>query len=230
MPSEGLRGLVERGVGPISLPIYEGVAAGLADALEVGRRRKYLLERHYSFLLSMHARVSMREGWKTSLVPTGWRVGGEPQRMGQTILCSPDNGLRLRLLKENARVYKGGVPTAGHNRARRDLWERQEWQDPLPGMNSGAGAVGASGLMPSVDFLLLWDFAMDEEERPRISTRVVHTIGTGHFGSAVPIDLSYEISSHGEMQLELEFPGEEQDESLFPDIKEEDNGDEASGR
>jgi hypothetical protein len=46
---------------------------------------------------------------------------------------------------------------------------------------------------------------MDEEERPRISTRVVHTIGTGHFGSAVPIDLSYEISSHGEMQLELEF-------------------------
>jgi hypothetical protein len=154
MPSERLRGLVERVVGPISLPIYEGVAAGLADALEVGRRQKYVLEREYSFLLSMFARVSMREGWKTSLVPTGWRVGGEPQRMGQTILCSPDNGLRLRLLKENARIYKGGVPTAGHNRARRDLWERQEWQDPLPGMNSGAGVVGVDGLMPSVDFLL----------------------------------------------------------------------------
>lgn len=227
MPSDGLRGLVERNVRAISLPIYEGVAAGLADALELGRSHKYLLRPECSYLRSMFARASMREGWKTSLPPTGWRVEGEPYRMGQTILCSPGDELRLRLLKENARVYRGGVPIAGHNRERRDLWERQE---PIPGLTSGVKAAGSDAPKPSVDCLLLWDYYVDEEERPRITTRVVHTIGAGHFGVAVPIDLSYEIRAHGQMRLELEFLGEEQDVSLFPDIKEEENGDDASGQ
>lgn len=216
---ETLRSLVEHQVGVASLGLYEGITTGFARARSSWERHD---EAEYRWLLSMTARARMRDHWERQRPAEGWSVAGNAALMGQTILVSPDSKVTLRLLKENPRVYPGGVPHAGRSAARQADW----LQDPLPDLsvtlNPGVAAL-------TTECLLLWNFVW-EEGVPRLSTRVVHTIGTGRYGVRVPIDLSYRIDPSGTMYDQLKFAGDAQLEDLYPNISKEDNEGDASGQ
>lgn len=219
MTDESLRVLIERQVGLASLGLYEGVTRGFAQARDSWTRHD---EPKFRWLLSMNARARMRDHWENRPAAEGWTVGGNAALMGQTILVSPDRRLTLRLLKENPAVHPGGVPHAGHNLARKAAWV----QDPLPALsltlNPDVAAV-------TTECLLLWNFEWDEGV-PVLTTRVVHTIGTGGYGVRVPIDLSYQIEPSGTMYDQLAFRGDAQIEDLYPNIDKKDNEGDASGQ
>jgi hypothetical protein len=219
MTDESLRSLVERQVGVASLGLYEGVTTGFAQARTSWVRHD---EPEYRWLLSMTARARMRNHWENHLPAAGWSVAGNAALMGQTILVSPDRKVTLRLLKENPNVHPGGVPYAGHNAARQAAWR----QDPLPDLSLMLNPEVAA---LTTECLLLWDVEWDEGV-PLLSTRVVHTIGTGRYGVRVPIDLSYEIDPSGTMYDQLRFDGAAEIEDLYPNINQKDNEGDASGQ
>lgn len=219
MTDDSLKSLVERQVGVASLGLYEGVTTGFAEARASWDRHD---EPDYRWLLSMTARARMRHHWETHLPAEGWTVEGNAALMGQTILVSPDRKVTLRLLKENPNIHPGGVPYAGHNAARRATW----LQDPLPSLSLTLNPEVAT---LTTECLLLWDYEWDKGV-PRVSTRVVHTIGTGQYGVRVPIDLSYQIVPSGNMYDQLKFHGATEIEDLFPNINQKDNEGDASGK
>lgn len=51
-----------------------------------------------------------------------WRLGWRPQTDGAITPHDPAHDLTLRVLKERRRTHPGGVPIAGHNAARRNVW------------------------------------------------------------------------------------------------------------
>lgn len=218
MTDDSLRGLVEQQLGSVSLELHEGITSGFTAAQAMWKRFE---EAEYRWLLSMNARARMREHWEETLSVLGWTVSGNVKLMGQTILVSPDERLTLRLLKEHPRVYPGGVPHAGHTGARQEAWS----QDPLPGIGT---AVGADLVARTTECLLLWDCDW-EEGQPALSARVVHTIGPGRYGVRVPIDLSFKIDDGGHLENQA-FPGATQLDVLFPNIKQKDNEEDASGQ
>ena len=132
--------------------------------------------------------------------------------MGQVILVNSVASLELRLLKERIKTYPGGGPTAGKNDERRQYWTSPTLPIAVP------GGVDAE----RTRLLLLWDRAMVEDE-PKISVRVVHTLAPGYYGTAVPIDMSFNIEPTGEMFDQLRFEGDPQNDNFFPNIAEDDN-------
>jgi hypothetical protein len=219
MTDASLRSLIEGQIAGISLGLYEGVTTGFSNARSSWQR---LDEPPYRWLLSMTARARMRDHWERSTPGPGWRVEGNAHLMGQTLLVSPDEGLTLRLLKEHPRVHPGGVPAAGNSPARQAVWA----QDSLPDI---ALSLEPRLVKRTVECLLLWNVKW-EDEQPSLTTRVVHTTGTGRYGVRVPIDLSYVIQPSGNMYDQLEFPGDAQNEDLFPNIDKKDNEGDASGQ
>lgn len=204
------REFVQQCVGEIAQPLYEGVSAGLADAGV--RLAGYPNIERYPSLVPILARHSMRNYWVDGGMVGPWKVGGQPHLMGQVILVNADADLELRLLKERTKTYPGGVPAAGANRDRCNYWSAP----PLPLDIPGVAGVERTRL------LLLWDRVIAEGEW-RISVRVVHTLAPGYYGSAVPIDMSFNIQPSGQMFDQLAFEGEAQDDDLFPNIAEDDN-------
>lgn len=209
--SDGVtREFVQQCVGAIAQPLYEGISAGLADAGV--RLAGYPHLDQYPVLIPILARHSMRNYWVDGGMIEPWQVHGQPHLMGQVILDNGDADLELRLLKERIKTYPGGAPVAGKNHER-----RQYWTSPtLPIDVSGAPDTERTRL------LLLWDHVLVEGQ-VKISVRVVHTLAPGYYGSAVPIDMSFNIEPSGEMFDQLAFEGEPQDEDLFPNIAENDN-------
>lgn len=209
--SDGVtREFVQQCVGAIAQPLYEGVSAGLADAGV--RLAGYPHLDQYPALISILARHSMRNYWVDGGMAEPWQVLGQPHLMGQVILVNAEADLELRLLKERLKTYPGGAPVAGTNHDRRQYWTSPTLPIDLPGVPSAE----------RTRLLLLCDRVVVEEEG-RISVRVVHTLAPGHYGSAVPIDMSFNIEPSGQMFDQLAFEGEAQDEDLFPDIAKDDN-------
>ena len=200
--------VVQAQVAKITDPLYNGVADGLAAALDPGPHFKHLLQPEYAAIFAMVARTAMREAWSRSLPGVGWTVAGNPQLMCQILLRSPDDSLTLRPLKQNKRVHVGGVPVAGNNSARRAAWAQQPL---LPGQLAG------SPLGPA-ELILLWDYWSSDGGEWGVSTRVVHPIAPGRFGSRVPLDLSAELRPDGELAGGLTFGGAVQEDDLFADI------------
>lgn len=209
--SDGLtRGFVQARVGAIAQPLYEGVSAGLADA--AARLAGYPHLDQYPALVPILARHSMRNYWLDGGISEPWDVQGQPYLMGQVILVNADAGLELRLLKERMKTYPGGVPVAGKNDERRQYWTAPTLPIEIPEATDG----------DRTRLLLLWDRLIVEDES-KIGVRVVHTLAPGYYGSAVPIDMSFNIEPTGQMFDQLAFEGDPQDEDFFPHIAEDDN-------
>jgi hypothetical protein len=209
--SDGVtRTLVQDRVGTIAQPLYEGVSAGLADAS--ARLAGYPHLDEYPALIPILARHSMRNYWIDGGITDQWQVLGQPHLMGQVILVHADDNLELRLLKERIKTYPGGAPVAGKNHDRRQYWTSPTLPIEVPGVSD----------TERTRLLLLWDRVILEDET-RISVRVVHTLAPGYYGSAVPIDMSFNIEPSGQMFDQLAFEGDAQDEDLFPNIAEDDN-------
>lgn len=219
MADESLRNLVEQQIGAVSLGVYEGVTTGFSNARGGWSR---LDEPQHRWLLSMTARARMRDVWERRIPALGWSVAGNAALMGQTILVSPDARVTLRLLKEHPGVHPGGVPAAGHSKARQLAWA----QEPLPGLSL---TLTPEVVARTTECLLLWNCEW-EQGVPALSARVVHTTGPGRYGVRVPIDLSYEIRPSGNMYDQLKFTGDAQVEDLFPNINQKDNEGDASGQ
>lgn len=210
MRDDVTRDFVQERVGTIAQPLYEGVTAGLADA--ESRLAGYPHLDSYPALTAILARHSMRNYWVDGGMARPWEVQGQPHLMGQVIIVNAAANLELRLLKERIRTYPGGAPVAGKSDLRRQYWTQLAFDYPVP------SAVNEE----RTRLLLLWDRIAVEEEA-QISVRVVHTCAPGHYGSAVPIDMSFNIEPGGGIFDQLTFEGDPQNDDFFPDIAEDDN-------
>lgn len=210
MSGQATREFVQDRVSAIAQPLYEGISAGLADADTRLAGFRHLDT--YPALTPILARHAVRNYWVDGGLGAPWEVRGQPHRMGQVILLNADANLELKLLKERSRTYPGGVPVAGNNEQRRRYWTSATLPIFIP---------SAVSLEPT-RLLLLWDRIVTEHEA-KISVRVVHTLAPGHYGAAVPIDMSFNIEPSGEMFDQLRFQGDHQDEDFFPDIAANDN-------
>ena len=215
MSADATRGLVANQIGLITVPLYETISTGVAEAQARLRGVQNLSDHPY--LLPTMARALINNHLREH-APAGWELGGNSRRMGHTTLVSHRHNIELRLLKEHGRIHPGGVPPAGAGRARQNWWENDE-----------LALMSARDLLPDtydpetgIKLLWLWDRAV-ENDGERISVRVVHTLGAGRFGKAVPLDYSFEIRPDGEMFSRLYFAGEEQNELFFPNIDQKDN-------
>jgi len=207
MTREDVRRAVKGYADSASVALWEGLAAGIAEAEATLRGLPHRSD--YPFALPLLARMHMRNYWIDGGAPAGWVVGGNPRLMGQTLLLHKEANIEMRLLKERRRTYPGGVPVAGTNAER-----RQYWQAMLP-FNSVF--PNESLVEDRLRLLLLWDRVMSGGEG-RLTLRIVRTLGPGIYGQRVPLDMNYEIKQHGGIFDHLRFPGDPQDDDLFADI------------
>lgn len=211
MPANATRASVEALLSGVGMSLYEGVTQGLAASDALMERVPYREE--YPWLASAHARVGARNYWRDNGIGDGWMLSGNPRLMGQTLLEHAEGSVVLRLLKERRRSYPGGVPVAGRNDERREVWR----QPPL--------AVEVDSTMVTAErvvLLLLWDRHV-EESRDLVSVRAVHTLAPGIFGHAVPIDMSFDIEPGGTVFDQLAYHGDDQPDDFFAHIARDEN-------
>lgn len=193
-------------LGPL---LRSGVATSLAAAHV---RRKGLDHTKYPHLVPFLMRAEMREFLERNALPSGWVVSGDPRKMGQLKLNHSEIGLEMLFLKERRRAYPNGVPVAGKNKARRQVWA----DVPIDNLDLSA---------PQGDparFLLLWDFL--DGSLDQFTLRIVHTIAAGVYGKAVPCDLILDVNDGGEIYKRLEFTGSPDNDDLFAvDVDEKEN-------
>lgn len=193
-------------LGPV---LHAGVATSLAAART---RNRGLSHQRYPYLIPSHMRAELREYLEANPLPNGWLLGGDSRRMGQLLLAQPDLNVEMRVLKERRRTYPNGVPVAGKNQARREVWA----DVPIDDLDFSAPPADPAR------FLLLWDFrrgSLDE-----FTLRIVHTIAPGVYGKAVPCDLILDVNDGGEIYKRLAFTGSPDDDDLFAvDVAEEEN-------
>lgn len=218
MPIKTTRHEIETHLRRISIPIYEGVAAGVEMADRVMRIVPH--PDNYAFFRSSATRIGAREHWIDQGLGPGWGVAGNPALQAQTLLVNPEAGIEMRFLRERRRSYPGGVPVAGHNTARRKAWS----QSALP--FSLASEPSAQDSIDEITLLLLWDMTADGD----IQVRVVHPLEPGIYGRAVPVDMEFEVQPGGTLFSHLSYEGDDQNENLFAHIDRADNeGDGMSG-
>lgn len=191
--------------------------AGMATSLVSSRSHtKHLRHEKYPHLLPLHLRSEFREYLEAETLPNGWTVGGDSRLMGQLMLVHRALGLELRFVKERRATYPGGVPHAGKNPARRKAWTNAPIESPIPGLET-------FGLVEPTKFLLCWDLVPGE--RDQFTLRIVHTTGSGRYGSRVPVDLILEVQDGGSIFTRLSFQGSDDEEDFFGvEIAEEENG------
>lgn len=212
MTTSEIRQLIEFQAQQLGPSLHLGVATALAGAI---KRTQGLDRGKYPHLLPLTMRAEMREFLETNRLAAGWKVAGDPRLMGQLLLAQDEHRLELRFLKERRRTYPGGVPAAGPNRSRREVWGQLPLDFPVP---------IAAELMGPVRLLLLWDTAGSGDDL-EFSLRIVHTIAAGVYGSAVPCDLILDVNDGGEIFKHLEFAGSpDEDHDFFVvDIDREEN-------
>lgn len=197
-------------LGPV---LHAGVATSLAGAL---KRTKGLAYTKYPHLMPLTMRAEMREYLEANPMVNDWRVEGDPRKMGQLLLAQEDLNLELRFLKERRRSYPNGVPVAGKNKTRRDVWVAVPLDFAL--------LAAATPKAEPVRLLLLWDF-LDTQTLDQFTLRIVHTLAPGVYGKSVPCDLILDVKDGGGIFKRLEFTGSPDDDDLFGlvDVDEEEN-------
>lgn len=192
-------------IAPLGAALYEAQAVALAEA---ATRCHGWSREEYGFLWSHVTRVAMREALSDTRLPEPWRLGGNPRQSGQLLLEHDE--MVLRYLKECPGVFPGGVPAAGHTRARRVYFQPSLLTD-----NEGqpADADGRTNL------LLLWNRVDpgDEIDAVRFTLRVVHPTATGKYGSATPTDLNIPVDPGVELGEGLRFVTDPQETMFFLD-------------
>lgn len=197
-------------LGPV---LYAGMAASLTAA---HARRRGLDHSQYPHLLPLLVRAELREFLDASPMPLGWTVGGDSRKMGQLLLCHDELNLEMRVLKERRTTYPNGIPVAGRNPSRREAWAADpldlRWASSSTGSRPGQMVRGRQ--VGQVRLLLVWDF-VEGSRLQEFTLRVVHTIGAGVYGRAVPCDLILDVKDGGEIFKSLEFVGSEEDADFF---------------
>jgi len=199
--SSGIRGVIETQAQVLGPVLHAGMAVSLTAS---SGRRKGLAHEKYPHVFPGLLRCELREYLEREGVPAGWKITGDSRKMAQLKLEQPEHGLELRFLKERRRTYPGGVPVAGANRARRDMWMNQELDLKIP--------QDASRVAPT-SLLLLWDFVGSDLDR--FTLRIVHTLEAGVYGKLVPCDLILEVKDGGTIFSRLSFVGDPEDEDLY---------------
>ena len=184
--------------------VVTDVMAGALDASE----RECAARSHskYPSLRPHHLRVAARDGFEDADLPAGWRLGGDSRKSGQLLLVT--DFLSMRLLKERALTYPGGVPVAGSNEARREYYSNRAFA------NGTLFSLDPEMSEP-INTLLLWDYQDPFNRRGGLNIRVVHPNGPGVYGHHVPIDLSIPLLSDPGFYSELRFATDNVPEDFF---------------
>lgn len=200
MTREEMIALLETRVGLISDTLYEGMSRALTNS---ERRVGDLVRAGHLHLRSLTVRGDLKQHLESSEL-RGWTVGGESRLMGQLLLFDPVHGLHVRVLKERRATYPGGVPTAGHNIARRAFWQQPPLFGPVPIAEPDEHRL-----------LMLWDLQDASRIEEGFTLRLVHTLEAGRYGQPVACDLSLNIGPGGSLQSRLRFEGADEDVDFF---------------
>jgi len=206
MASDELLRLISDCLDPITPLLYQDTATALINA---ENRVGDLVRRGHLHLRSLTVRAELRAQLEDQALGD-WVVGGDPRLMGQLYLRHPVAGITLRLLKERRRTYPGGVPLAGHNRAR-----RQYWSQPVVAGLVIPGQLAAHEDAEDIKLLLLWDLVNVDDLDAGFQLRVVKPVSPGRFGSAVPLDFSLPLTAGGGAWESLVFPGDDDYQDFF---------------
>lgn len=203
---EILSNLIRDAVRPISHTLYDSLAeahTAAKDALPDSTIRKY------PFKFPIEVRTQFRDKLDAIALPFPWVVAGNTAQMAQTFLEHPDQGIRLRFLKESRNG--NGVPPAGKNSSRRNSWKQ-------PALFSTADLAEIQP-MPDrkacdiIEYLLLWD----QPQRDELSMRLVHTTEAGIYGRPVSCDVDFLIKDEGTLFDTLAFKGNDSPTQFFID-------------
>jgi len=216
MASDKLLRLVSDCLDPITPLLYQDTATALINSES---RVGDLVRRGHLHLRSLTVRAEVRAQLEDQALGD-WVVGGDPHLMGQLYLRHPLTGVTLRMLKERRRTFPGGVPPAGHNRARRQYWS----QPVVTGLVVPDQPITRE-VTDDIKLLLLWDLTKPGDLDAGFSLRVVKTLGPGKFGSAVPIDFSLPLTAQGGAWASLEFPSDDDYQDFFQIDTEEESDD-----
>lgn len=202
-------------------PLLDEAMAGAI--LQAETRAFGLAHPRYPHLRPLTIRADLREALEAEPLPEGWRIDGDPRKMGQLILVDEVSGMRLRVLKAPY-SQPDRVPHAGSNHARRAEWT----QPPFSELATRSALLDDTHLAGQV-FLLLWTYVDPEDRAAGYTLRVVHTLVPGAFGEATRCDLDLLIPRGGAVgEGDLAFAGSDADEDLFlfslPDEADEEEG------
>lgn len=206
-PDEMKRHVVAQ-AGVLAPRMYEGVSSALAEA---NSRAKGYRHMKYPHFRPMAARIAFREYLEVEGLPAPWSVDGNPAAMGQLYLSAPELGLKLRFLKERRKTYPGGVPVAGKNLARQEVWKKGK-----QGTLYRRSELAVPQKAPSVqELLLLWDYKKKASTSEGFTLRIVRPLEAGVYGKAVAFDLDIALKEGGNIFTEMTFPGDPDDEDFF---------------
>jgi hypothetical protein len=219
---ERIRPLVAAETERLAPTLYEAVSGGVDGART--RLRGIDLAK-YPAQFSGLVRMEVREDLESRSLPPGWSIAGDPRQMAQLVLINEEHDLQFRFLKEN-RANSGGVPHAGHNRARRDAWSQRSTQMAFDfgelGTRQHVRLLGAD----PVAFLLLWSPVDPADLDKGFTLRVVHTVEPGAHRRGVTCDMEIELLQGGEIFDRLKFAGADEADDLFEVVIEKENDDE----
>ncbi len=154
-------------------------------------------------------------------LPDGWRIDGDPRKMGQLLLVDDVTGMTIRFLKAPY-SQPDQIPHAGPNPARRKAWSNESLQAALPSLGQVSSLTSRVSLHGET-FLLIWSYKDAQNREDGYDLRIVHTRAPGAFGKATPCDLDLVIPRGGLVnEDDLRFVGSDEDGDLFTyDIPEE---------
>ncbi|QHB37877.1 hypothetical protein SEA_OPIE_34 [Gordonia phage Opie] len=216
-----IRPLVAAETAKLAPTLYESVSL----AIDGARTRMAGIDLSmYPAQFSGLVRVEVREDLVLRELPQGWSVAGDPRQMAQLVLINEEQDLLFRFLKEN-RANRGGVPHAGHNRARREVWSERPTQLALD-----FGSIGTLQSDRPLDsdpmtFLLLWSPIDPADLDAGFTLRVVHTVEPGTHRQGVVCDMEIELLQGGEIHERLAFAGADEAGDLFEIAIEKENDD-----
>ncbi len=202
MSNNGMPERIKSAISVIAPQLTEVMAVGVAES---ERRCAGIKHNIHPYLRPSMMRAIVHGELVTRMLPEGWDVVGKSRQNGQILLACPD--MSFRFLKENIRLHPGGTPPAGHNIARKAYY-----RNPLLEANLFSGD---EGIPEPIRAIILWDW-IDRDDRDRgVTSRVVHTIGEGSWGSAVPCDLSLPVVNETGFYEHLQFDGDDEDVDFF---------------
>ena len=198
-----IRPFITQEAAALSGTLTESMATAMGQARVDSRRYSH---KEFPHVMPLLLRCAMRMELEDYALPPGWTVSGNSKLMGQLLLTHEERAVDLRLLKERRRTYSGGVPPAGHNRARRRAWSG-DIAFPFEVEPTEAERT---------TILWVWDFVGEpHHEDAGFSQRLVHTLAPGSYGRAVPCDLSLDVLPGGGIFDRLEFAGGEDSTDFF---------------
>ena len=166
--------------------IDEAMASAIVQA---ETRAQGFEQDRFPHIRPLNIRQDVRLSLEAEPLPGGWRVEGDPRKMGQLLLVDSETGMTVRFLKA-------------------------PYTQPSLG-DAGTLAKRTDGLHGET-FLLIWAWKDPSDRESGYDLRIVHTRAPGAFGKATPCDLDLVIPRGGLVNEDgLRFVGSDEDSDLF---------------